>query len=90
MAIHIQRREVIVTLGSAVVWPLAARAQQLERMRRIGVLMNFAADDPSGQTRLLAFKQALAQLGWTDDRNVRIDIRWGRATPSAFANTPQN
>ena len=57
--------------------PLAARAQQPEQMRRIGVLMNRAADDPDGQARLAAFKQALKQLGWTEGGNVRIDTRWG-------------
>jgi putative ABC transport system substrate-binding protein len=71
----------MTTLGAAAAWPLAARAQQPERMRRIGVLMNMAADDPTGQTRLLAFAQALAQAGWTDGRNVRIDIRWGAGDP---------
>src|SRR5215467_2755682 len=77
VASHIGRRKFLATLGGAAAWPLAARAQQPERMRRIGVLMNMAADDPTGQTRLLAFVQALAQAGWTDGRNVRIDIRWG-------------
>ena len=57
-------------------WPLAARAQQPERMRRIGVLMPPAADDPESQARVAAFLQGLAQLGWTDGRNVRIDTRW--------------
>ena len=71
-----KRREIITLLGGAVAWPLAARAQQRERMRRIGVLMNQAADDPEGQARLIAFVQALQQLGWTDGRNVRIDTRW--------------
>jgi putative tryptophan/tyrosine transport system substrate-binding protein len=56
---------------------VAARAQQTERMRRIGVLMNRAADDPDGQARLAAFQQVLQQLGWSDGRNVRIDTRWG-------------
>jgi putative ABC transport system substrate-binding protein len=71
----VKRREFITLLGgAAVAWPLAARAQ--ERVRRIGVLMNFAADDPAAQRRVLAFAQALAQSGWTDGRNVRIDIRW--------------
>jgi putative ABC transport system substrate-binding protein len=66
-----KRRKFITLLGgAAVAWPLAAR-----------VLMNMAADDPTGQTRLLAFAQALAQAGWTDGRNVRIDIRWGAGDP---------
>src|SRR5262245_22207411 len=77
-----KRREFITLLGgAAAAWPLAARAQQGERARRIGVLMSYAADDPAGQTRLLAFAQALAQLGWTEGRNIRIDIRWGGGSP---------
>ena len=71
------RREFITLLGGAVIaWPLAARAQQAERVRRIGVLIAAAADDPEYQARLAAFLQGLAQLGWTDGRNVRIDTRW--------------
>jgi hypothetical protein len=82
MASHIGRREFLATLGgAAAAWPLAARGQQAEKMRRIGVLTTFAADDPTGQTRLLAFAQALAQVGWTDGRNVRIDLRWGAGDP---------
>jgi putative ABC transport system substrate-binding protein len=77
----VNRREFITLVGGAAAWPLAARAQQPDRMRRIGLLMNFAADDPSGQTRLLAFAQALAQSGWTDGRNVQIDIRWAAGNP---------
>src|SRR5262249_26118605 len=77
MAIHIGRREFIVTLGGAAAWPLAARAQQPERMRRIGVLMNRAADNPEGQTRLAAFMQGLQEAGWAVGRNARIDLRWG-------------
>ena len=74
---HTRRREFITLLGgAAAAWPLAARAQQAERMRRIGVLMNFAADDPESQARIAAFLQGLQQLGWTDGRNVRIDFRW--------------
>jgi putative ABC transport system substrate-binding protein len=77
MAIHIRRREFIFTLGgAAAAWPRAARAQQPERMRRIGVLMSTAADHPEGQARITAFLQGLQQLSWTDRRNVRIDVRW--------------
>jgi putative tryptophan/tyrosine transport system substrate-binding protein len=78
MAIHIQRREFIVTLGgAAAAWPLAARAQPDGRMRRIGVLMNLPSDDPEGMARLAAFLQGLQELGWVVGRNVRIDYRWG-------------
>ena len=77
MASYIARRKFLATLGgAAAAWPLAARAQQPERMRRIGVLMNLAADDAEGQARLAAFVHDLQQLGWTDGRNVRIDVRW--------------
>jgi len=77
-----RRRQFITLLGgAAATWPLAARAQQRERMRRIGLLMTYPADDPVGQARLLALAQELAQLGWTDGRNVRIDVRWGAADP---------
>src|SRR6516164_763074 len=69
-------RRAFITLLGAAAWPLALRAQQPERLRRIGVLMNRAADDPYGQARVAAFQQALQQLGWNDGRNVRIDIRW--------------
>ena len=73
-----KRREFITLLGgAAAAWPLAARAQQTDRVRRIGVFMNSAADDPEGQARNTAFVQALQQLGWTDGRNARIDTRWG-------------
>jgi ABC-type uncharacterized transport system substrate-binding protein len=73
-----RRREFIILLCSATVaWPLAAKAQQPEQMRRIGVLMNRAASDAEGQARLAAFRQALEQLGWSEGRNVKIDIRWG-------------
>jgi putative ABC transport system substrate-binding protein len=71
-----RRRELITLLGGAAAWPLAARAQQGERMWRVGVLMYLAADDAQGQARLAAFTQALKQLGWSDGRNLRIDTRW--------------
>jgi putative ABC transport system substrate-binding protein len=78
MTVTIGRRELLVALGgAAAARPLAARAQQAERMRRIGVLMNLASDDAEGQARLAAFHQGLQQLGWTVGRNVQIDYRWG-------------
>jgi putative tryptophan/tyrosine transport system substrate-binding protein len=75
------RREFVALLGGAAAsWPLAVRAQQGERMRRIGVLMYLGAgDDAEGQARLAAFAQALRQLGWTEGRNLRIDTRWANA-----------
>jgi ABC-type uncharacterized transport system substrate-binding protein len=76
MAIHIGRRYFITLIGGAAAWPLAARAQQGERMRRIGVLHTPAADDQLGQLRHKAFVQGLQQLGWIEGRNVRIDARW--------------
>ena len=77
-----KRREFITLLGGAAAWPLAARAQEGERMRRIGVLMPFAEDNPVGQARLAAFLEGLRQLGWADGRNVRIDSRWGAGDAS--------
>jgi putative ABC transport system substrate-binding protein len=78
MIAPIKRRDFITLIGgAAAAWPLAARAQQPERMRRIGVLLSPAADDLEYQGRIAAFQQTLQQLGWTDARNVRIDIRWG-------------
>jgi len=77
-----KRREFITLLGgAAAAWPLAARAQQGERMRRVGVLMPLAANDTEGQSRLIGFVQAMAQAGWIDGRNIRIDTRW-RGTDS--------
>jgi putative tryptophan/tyrosine transport system substrate-binding protein len=76
----VKRRELITLIGGAAAgWPLAAHAQQGERMRRIGVLLPATADDPEFQARVGAFLQALALLGWTIGRNVRIDIRWATA-----------
>jgi putative tryptophan/tyrosine transport system substrate-binding protein len=71
-----RRREFIAGLGIAAAWPLATRAQQPERTRRIGVLMPTDENDLEGKNRISAFTQALANLGWTDGRNVRIDLRW--------------
>jgi putative ABC transport system substrate-binding protein len=73
-----KRREFVTLLGgAAAAWPLAARAQQVERMRRIGVLMNLAPDDPEGQARITVFAQGLQEMGWIVGRNVRVDTRWG-------------
>jgi putative ABC transport system substrate-binding protein len=83
----VRRREFIALLGGAVAaWPLAARAQQTERMRRIGVLTNLRADDPESEARNTAFLQELAQLGWIAGRNVQIDARWGAGDPERIRN----
>jgi putative ABC transport system substrate-binding protein len=77
-----RRREFITLVGGSVAaWPLVARAEQPERMRRIGVLMASAADDSESQARIAGFLQALQQLGWADGRNVRIDTRWATTNP---------
>jgi putative tryptophan/tyrosine transport system substrate-binding protein len=85
---QLYRREFITLVGGAAAttpaWPVAASAQQSERMRRIGVLMNLAADDSLGQARQTAFVQGLQELGWIDGRNVRIDIRWGAGDADRF------
>jgi putative tryptophan/tyrosine transport system substrate-binding protein len=73
----IGRREFITLLGAAATWPLSARAQKPGRVRRIGVLMNLAADDAEGQARLAGFLQGLQEVGWAVGRNAQIDIRWG-------------
>ncbi len=73
-----KRRQFIALLGGgAAAWPLAARAQQGERVQRIGVLVSIAPDDPEAQARVAAFIHELQQLGWADGRNLRIDVRWG-------------
>ena len=79
---HTRRRDFITLLGSAAAaWPLAARAQQGGRMRRVGVLQNLASDDPAEQARLMAFGQGLQELGWTIGQNVRIENRWSAGDP---------
>ena len=72
-----RRREFIALVGGAVTLPLAAHAQQTDQVRRVGVLMNVAPEHPEGQPFVSAFRQALQRLGWTEGRNIRIDIRWG-------------
>jgi putative ABC transport system substrate-binding protein len=72
-----RRREFIAGLGGAAVWPVVARGQQANRVRRIGVLIQYDEDDHEVKRRVSAFTQALSGLGWTDGRNVRMDLRWG-------------
>jgi len=79
MIVRMKRRDFITLLGGAATWPFAARAQQGERVRRIGVINPFAANDLEGQARIAAFLQGLQELGWSVGRNVRIDIRWTTA-----------
>ena len=76
MSICLRRREFIAGLGGAAVWPLAARGQQGDRVRRIGVLMAGDDNDPDWKNRLSALTKALAELGWSDGRNLRMDLRW--------------
>jgi putative tryptophan/tyrosine transport system substrate-binding protein len=76
-----RRREFIAIVGSAAAWPIAARAQQPERMRRIGVLMAYTESDSAAQSWLAAFRAALAKLGWTEGSNLRIELRWSAADP---------
>ena len=79
-----RRREFIAGLGSAAAWPVVARAQPGERVRRIGVLMNLREDDPEGPVRDATFRQALQNLGWTVGRNLRIEYRWAGNDPGLF------
>src|SRR5262245_41566516 len=81
---HTKRREFIALLGGAAAWPLAARAQQGERVRRIGVLMSAVEGDQRGLESITAFAQGLAELGWTVGRNVRIEYRWGAGDLDRF------
>jgi putative tryptophan/tyrosine transport system substrate-binding protein len=74
----VRRRDFIAGLGGAA-WPLVARAQQPQRLRRVGVLVDTDENDPGGKAQLSGFTQGLEELGWTDGRNLRIDVRWGTA-----------
>jgi ABC-type uncharacterized transport system substrate-binding protein len=77
-----RRRDFIGIIGNtAIAWPLAARAQQFVRMRRVGVLVAYAENDPEAETRVSAFRQGLRELGWTDGDNLRIELRWGTGDP---------
>jgi len=81
-----RRREFITFLGGAAAWPLAARAQQPERMRRIGVLINLTADDPQSQARIAVLLKGLQQFGWAEGLNIRIDYRWGSGDVNRLRN----
>src|SRR5262249_7384480 len=81
---HLKRRDFMTLLGGAAAWPLGARAQQPERMRRIGVLIPRAANDPVSQARIVAFQQGLQQWGWTEGRNLRVDILWPGGSAEAI------
>ena len=74
-----KRREFIAGLASAAAWPVVARAQQPERMRRVGVLMGYEENDPDSKARLSGFTQGLSELGWTDGFNLQMDVRWAAA-----------
>jgi|SRR6516164_9875123 len=78
-----RRREFITLVGgvATTAWPLAVRGQQSNRMRRVGLLMGYLEGDAEGQTNLTAFRQGLQALGWIEDRNIQIDVRWGGADP---------
>ena len=90
MAIHIRRREFIVTLfGGAAAWPLAARAQQGERMRRVGVLIPLAENHPEAQPRAMAFQWALQELGWMEGRNIHIDYRFAVSAERILAHATE-
>src|SRR5262245_65694025 len=77
---QLKRREFIALLGGMTTWPLATRAQQADRVRRIGVLNPFVENDAEARANLTAFRQTLEKLGWSDGRNVRIDYRWPAPT----------
>jgi len=83
-----RRREFITLIGGAAAWPLAARAQQPDRMRRIGVLMNLAERDPEGQARIAAFREGLGKLGWTEVARSRSNIVGSPGTRSERRPTP--
>ena len=76
-----KRRNFITLLGGAAAWPVASRGQQPERMRRIGVLVAYAESDPEAQARIAAFRQGLRELGWTEGRNLRMELGWGTGDP---------
>ena len=84
-----RRRQFITGLGSAAAWPVVARAQQGDRVRRIGMFMPGDENDPF-KSWVSAFTQALADLGWTEGRNVRTDLRWSAVTPIGYERSPRS
>jgi putative ABC transport system substrate-binding protein len=82
--LDMKRREFITLLGGASAWPVAARAQQTERMRHIGALMLISEADPGSEGYIASFRQRLQELGWVDGRNTTIDIRWGAGDSASF------
>jgi putative tryptophan/tyrosine transport system substrate-binding protein len=76
---QLKRRSFITLLGGVAAWPLAVRAQQPEQVRRIGALMGFAENDPQSQAEITAFREELGKVGWTEGRNIKIDVRWAAA-----------
>jgi putative ABC transport system substrate-binding protein len=75
---QLKRREFITLLGgAATTWPLVARAQQAERVRRVAVLMNYLVNDPEAQTRVAAFRARMREAGWIEGQNIQIDFHWG-------------
>jgi len=80
----VRRREFITVLGGAALWPLAAYTQQLERMRRVGVLITFPENDPLSQTIVTAFAEALGRFGWVEGKNIRVDYRFAAGDPALF------
>jgi putative tryptophan/tyrosine transport system substrate-binding protein len=80
----VKRREFITLLGGAAAWPLAARAQQAEQMRRVGVLIAASEDDPDMRSRLAGFRQGLERLGWADSRNLGVDYVFAGGQPERF------
>jgi putative ABC transport system substrate-binding protein len=85
-----RRREFIAALGGGAAWPLMARAQQRERVRRIGVVMAYAQTDPNGQMQVAAFRQQLQKLGWLEGNNLQIDFRYAADDPRASVRWPSN
>ena len=85
-----KRRAFIAALGGAAAWPLVARGQQRERVRRIGVVMAYAQTDPNGQMQVAAFRQQLQKLGWLEGNNLQIDFRYAADDPARIVHWPSN